>query len=106
LDYLATRRNPPQLPGWTYRGPHTDEEVIRALYEQSKSPAAEHRAYVARALAEASQRIADDPRMQHVLAKLQLDTHPLVAGDAGRLPRQLKLPAWRLWWHRVRHRAA
>jgi FkbM family methyltransferase len=106
LDYLATRRTPPHLAGWTYRGPHTEEEVIRALYEQSKSPAAEHRAYVARALADAPQRIADDPRMQHVLATLQIDTHPLVCGDAGRLPRQLKLPVWKLWWHKVRQRAA
>ncbi|MBN1487906.1 MAG: FkbM family methyltransferase [Anaerolineae bacterium] len=75
VDYLATKRPLNRLGKWRIVEPMSDEERITKILATSLDPNIHARDYIVRALANASDSVLSDPRVQDVLknAKLSQD---------------------------------
>ena len=76
VDYLAVKRPPGHLKGWTISSPLTPAEVIARVLATCEDSNAFHRAYIARALAGADESIRSEARVIDALVALSADPDP------------------------------
>jgi len=70
VNYLAVKGRPPGLESWPIASPRSLEDTIGKIVSESRHPDEHHRAYIARALAEAAPGIVADARVTVALRSL------------------------------------
>jgi hypothetical protein len=83
VDYLAIKEDPEVPPNWTLRGPRTENEMARAVAQESTVHRVDERAQVARSLARAPEQFLARRDIQLALASLTLDPDDTVAAAAA-----------------------
>jgi FkbM family methyltransferase len=81
-DYLATKVELDDLPGWTI-SPLGEEEILELLLPECSSSRDEIRAYAAYTLEYAPAWLLQEPRIQSALADLRTDPNPSVTSAAA-----------------------
>jgi FkbM family methyltransferase len=73
VNCFALKGQPPILDGWRITAPRSREETINKIVSEAAHPDEHHRAYIARALAEAEPIICSDPKVVAVVRSLRND---------------------------------
>jgi FkbM family methyltransferase len=83
INCFAVKGQPPHLGGWRIVAPRSFEETVDKIISEAAHADAHHRAYIARALADAEPAIRSDPRVTAVVTSLCHDSNEEVRAAAA-----------------------